>query len=69
MKRASLTSGKVRRLERRLAAAIEPSRQRDLGDRLDMARLSLLGPNALTVDPARLFHGSGGKSGGPRRFS
>ena len=71
MWRVSLTSRKVRRIELQLAGAIEPSRKKYLEDRLDAERLRLLGPNAATVDPARLFHGSGGKpdDSGPRRFS
>jgi hypothetical protein len=71
MWRISLTSRKVRRIELLLAGATDPSRRKYLEERLDAERLKLLGPNAATVDPARLFHGSCGKSddGSPRRFN
>jgi hypothetical protein len=70
MKRSSLTSRKVRRIERLLAGAISPFQRKDLEARLDAERLKLLGPNAVAVDPARLFHGSRAMpDDGPRRFS
>jgi hypothetical protein len=67
----SLTSRKVRRIELSLAGELDPSRRRYLEERLDAERLKLLGPNAVTVDPARLFHGSSGTpdDGSPRRFN
>ena len=71
MKRSSLTSRKVRRIERLLAGAISPFQRTDLEARLDAERLKLLGPNAVAVDPARLFHGACAMldDAGPRRFN
>ena len=43
---------------RTFVAEVNLSRRKYLGDRLDAERLRLLGPNALAVDPARLFHGA-----------
>jgi hypothetical protein len=51
-----LTARKIRLLERALARGI--GLRKDLENRLRSERLRLLGPNALAVDPARLFHGS-----------
>jgi hypothetical protein len=48
---------KIRRFERLLAGAVDAARRRVLTDLLGAARLKLLGPNAASVDPARLFHG------------
>jgi hypothetical protein len=55
-----LTVRKIRRLERALARG--KSLQQNLERRLESERLKLLGPNALAVDPRRLFHGSAEKS-------
>ena len=65
-----LTVREIHRIERLLAGAIDPPRRNDLEHRLALERLRLLGPNAVTVDPARLFHGSGEEpeDGNPRRF-
>jgi hypothetical protein len=58
---------KIQRLERLLAGATDASRRRVLEDLLGAERLKSLGPNAATVDPARLFHGAP-DDGSPRRF-
>jgi|HubBroStandDraft_1064217.scaffolds.fasta_scaffold563643_1 hypothetical protein len=46
----------IHRLERAIAG--KTGAREALENRLDTERLKLLGPNAATVDPARLFHGS-----------
>jgi hypothetical protein len=62
---------KIRRFERLLAGTTNASRRRVLRDLLGAERLKLLGPNAASVDPARLFRGSTRKpdDGARKRFS